>query len=66
MPFETAKESLRKDIQVILHHKDTITGYDHLLYNLSKSLFDFVEAVEVEVTDVRARLKECGSRLPPR
>jgi len=65
MSYETAKEAIRGNIEVILSHKDTVTAHDHLLYNLAKSLFDLTEALEVELADIKARLKKCESQQPP-
>ena len=64
MSYETAKEHLRGNITVIMTRKDTVTAHDHLLYNLANSLFDFVEALETDLADIKARLKACESQQP--
>jgi hypothetical protein len=64
MSYETAKEALRQNIRVIMTHKDTVTAHDHFLYNMAKSLFDFIEALDADLGELKARLKVYES-LPP-
>jgi hypothetical protein len=66
MSYETAKEALRKNLEVMMSHKDTVTAQDHLLYSIAKSLFDLIGALEADLSELRDRLKEYDSRRPPR
>ncbi len=59
MSYETAKQVLRKDLDVILQNPSK-TPQDYLIYNLGAALFDLIEALEYDLADIKSRIDQLG------
>jgi DNA anti-recombination protein RmuC len=64
MSYATAKDALRENLAVMLSNKANVNAQDHLLFNIARSLSALTEALEADLAELKARLKQYES-LPP-
>ena len=63
MSYETAKEVLRKNIDVMMQNPNK-TAHDYLMYDFGKALFDLIEAVQVDLAEIKAKIDRLAG-VPP-
>lgn len=63
MSYDTAKEALRKNLEVILQARSA-TPQDYLIYDLGTALFHLIGAVESDLAEIKAKIDQLGEGPP--
>jgi hypothetical protein len=66
MSYDTAKQALRKNLDVILQGKSDATPQDYLIYELAKALFDLIGALEADLAEIKSKIDQLGGGPLPR
>lgn len=65
MSYETAKEALRDNLEVMLKEPAKNTPQDYLIYNFSTALAHLIEALQADVAEIKAKIDQFGEGPPP-